>query len=564
MKNSGNFLLILGLTLGLCFTVTAQPPEKMSFQMVVRDAGNMLVTNQSLGVRISILRNAPNGNSVYTETHTASTNGNGLLTLEIGTGQPTPGSVFDSIDWSRNTYYLKSEIDLTGGNNYTISGAQQLVTVPYAFFAKTFKEGDYENLYNRPAGQNTGDILYWNAGDSSWHIIAAGSAGQVLTMTANGIPQWHTSYFNQNAPPTIVTDTIYNITGYTMDVGATIVNPGTTGIIASGVCWSTTNPSPSLGNNSTTDGSGTGSFVSHVSGLNSSTLYYIRAYATNSIGTSYGNVITITTPTHCGTVTDYDGNVYNTVYIGRQCWFKENLRTTHYADGNAITRAQNVVQTYYDAPAHYQNANSCYYFCNHDSTTKQDRGLLYTWYAVMKGAGSSDNNPSGILGVCPYGWHVPSSSEWCELENTLNPGIDVNCSNVGWRGTMAKMLSQPKYWSSYSNNSFTPGYWHTDSTGFNTTDFSLIPTGYIYMSTLSWLYYYSGGYNSSQDSYLCPYSSSNHSHYQYNPTGLNTSAFFWTSSSGKYRQISYSETGIYYNNGQTLTNAYSMRCVKDY
>ena len=195
---------------------------------------------------------------------------------------------------------------------------------------------------------------------------------------------------------------------------------------------------------------------------------------------------------------------------------------------------------------------SCYFFCDHDTTTKQYRGLLYTWYAVMKGAGSSDNNPSGILGVCPYGWHVPSSSEWCELENTLNPGIDVNCSNTGWRGTMAKMLSKPKYWNTYTNNSFTPGYWHTDSTGFNTTDFSLLPTGYVYNA----------------DRYASDYGSycgdnSTHYHYYYPRTGFTTDAYFWTSSSGKYRRINYAETGIYYSSA-SLTNAYSVRCVKDY
>jgi uncharacterized protein (TIGR02145 family) len=338
-----------------------------------------------------------------------------------------------------------------------------------------------------------------------------------------------------------------------MRVAATILDPGTTGIIASGVCWSETNPSPSIGNNNTTDGSGTGSFVSNVAGLKSNTRYYVRAYATNSVGTSYGNVLVITTPTHCGTVTDYDGNMYNTVYIGRQCWFKENLRTTHYADGNSITKAHNISQTYYNAMAHFQNGNSVWYFCNHDSTTKADRGLLYTWHAVMKGAGSSDNNPSGILGVCPYGWHVPSSSEWCELENNLNPGIDITCSNANFRGTMAKVLAKPKYWSSYTNNSFTPGYWHTDSTGFNTTDFSLIPTGYVYESGLS-----SSGYSD-----YCGYGSY-HTHWIYVRTGITTDAYFWTSSSGKSRQINYSETGIKLATGVTLTNAFSVRCIKDY
>ena len=160
---------------------------------------------------------------------------------------------------------------------------------------------------------------------------------------------------------------------------------------------------------------------------------------------------------------------------------------------------------------------------------------------------------SGILGVCPYGWHVPSSSEWCELENNLNPGIDITCSNANFRGTMAKILAKPKYWSSYTNNSFTPGYWHTDSTGFNTTDFSLIPTGYVYETSQ-----YSSGYSD-----YCGYGSY-HIHWIYVRTGITTDAYFWTSSSGKSRQINYSETGIKLATSVTLTNAYSVRCIKDY
>jgi uncharacterized protein (TIGR02145 family) len=118
---------------------------------------------------------------------------------------------------------------------------------------------------------------------------------------------------------------------------------------------------------------------------------------------------------------------------------------------------------------------------------------------------------------------------------------------------MAKVLAKPKYWSSYTNNSFTPGYWHTDSTGFNTTDFSLIPTGYVYESGLS-----SSGYSD-----YCGYGSY-HTHWIYVRTGITTDAYFWTSSSGKSRQINFSETGIKLATGVTLTNAYSVRCIKDY
>ncbi len=554
------FIILFSITTHLM----TQPPEKMSYQSVIRDVNNSLVVNQQVSIRISIIQHSPNGPTVFMETHTTTTNSNGLATIEIGSGQSVFLLTLNQLDWENDDFFIKTEIDATGGENYTISGIQQLLTVPYAFHSGTASHFDYNDLSNRPTGENKGDLLYWNPQDSSWHIVPIGSPGQVLIVGANGVPQWYTNVLHNNLPPSIITDSVFSITGYTMRVAATILDPGTTGIIASGVCWSETNPSPSIGNNNTTDGSGTGSFVSNVAGLKSNTRYYVRAYATNSVGTSYGNVLVITTPTHCGTVTDYDGNVYNTVYIGRQCWFKENLRTTHYADGNIVQKAPNISLTRYADMAHTQNGNSVWYFCNHDSTTKADRGLLYTWHAVMKGAGSSDNNPSGILGVCPYGWHVPSSSEWCELENNLNPGIDITCSNANFRGTMAKVLAKPKYWNSYTNNSFTPGYWHTDSTGFNTTDFSLIPAGYIYES-YGGIYYYST-YSSSYDSYYCPLqgNNNNHSHYTYHPANLTTDAYFWTSSSGKSRQINYSETGIKLATNVALINAYSVRCIKDY
>ncbi len=534
------------------------PPQKMTYQVVVRDANNELVVNQHVGIKVSILASMPNGLPVYEETHSVQTNHNALATVIVGTGTPTPGSVFANIDWPNDDFYLKCEIDPTGGSNYTITGTQQLVTVPYAFHSGTTSYFDFNALDNRPIGTNEGDILYWDVADSSWRVLPIGSPGQVLTAQNNGL-SWVTNPNTLNSiAPTIITDSVFNINGYTMNVHATITNAGSTGIIESGVCWSNTNPSPSIGNNHTVDGSSIGGFTSFVSGLKSNTTYYVCAYATNSVGTSYGNVITITTPTHCGFITDIDGNTYNTVYIGRQCWMKENLRTKTYADGIPISGATYTVQIANSVDAHGSKSNpsSCYYYSNNDTASAAIFGLLYTWPAVMKGAGSSNSNPSGILGVCPFGWHVPSCAEWCELENFLNTGIDMNCSNTGWRGTMAKMMSKPKYWSADAGNSFFPGYWTTDSTDFNTTGFSMIPNGYRYYTSS-----YST-WNFSSINTNC-YGQS-HYHY-YFATGAKTSAaYFWTSVSGTYRQFSSSQTGSYYGTGMDNSNALSVRCVKDY
>ena len=125
------FLLISTFAFG-------QTPQKMSYQAVVRDAENKLVINQSIGMRISIVQGSINGTEVYKEIYNPnpSTNSNGLVTIEIGAGIPIVGS-FATIDWSTGIYFIKTETDPTGGTNYSITGTSQLLSVPYALYAKT-------------------------------------------------------------------------------------------------------------------------------------------------------------------------------------------------------------------------------------------------------------------------------------------------------------------------------------------------------------------------------------------------------------------------------------------
>jgi hypothetical protein len=113
----------------------AQAPEKMSYQAVVRDSGDNLVTSQVVGMRISILQGTT---AVYVETQTPTTNVNGLVTLEIGGSSATVVSgIFSTIDWSTGTYFIKTETDPTGDTTYTITGTSQLLSVPYALQSKT-------------------------------------------------------------------------------------------------------------------------------------------------------------------------------------------------------------------------------------------------------------------------------------------------------------------------------------------------------------------------------------------------------------------------------------------
>ena len=116
--------------------VWAQAPEKMSYQAVVRDASDALVTSTAVGMQLSILQGSATGIAVYVETQTLTTNANGLVSLEIGTGTIVSGD-FTTIDWANDTYFIKTETDPIGGTTYTITGTSQLMSVPYALYAKT-------------------------------------------------------------------------------------------------------------------------------------------------------------------------------------------------------------------------------------------------------------------------------------------------------------------------------------------------------------------------------------------------------------------------------------------
>jgi hypothetical protein len=113
-------------------------PEQISYQAVVRDATNAIVANKLVGMRISVLQATADGTAVYVETQTPTTNANGLLSIYIGAGTPFGSGVFSNIVWSTGPYFIKIEIDPSGDTaNYTITGTTQLVSVPFALYAKT-------------------------------------------------------------------------------------------------------------------------------------------------------------------------------------------------------------------------------------------------------------------------------------------------------------------------------------------------------------------------------------------------------------------------------------------
>ena len=130
----------------------AQVPQKMSYQSAIINSSNEYVVNQSIGLQISILQGSVSGNAIYVETHSPTTNANGLVSIEIGNGNVVSGT-FANIDWQNNTYFIKTETDPSGGTNYSITGTSQLLSVPYALHAKSAENvfsGDYNDLTNKP------------------------------------------------------------------------------------------------------------------------------------------------------------------------------------------------------------------------------------------------------------------------------------------------------------------------------------------------------------------------------------------------------------------------------
>jgi hypothetical protein len=178
---------LLAKELPYATSLFAQIPERMSFQAVIRNSSNQLVTSQEVGMKISILQGSASGSPVYIETNTPTTNANGLATIEIGGGSVVSGA-FSTIDWANGPYFIKTETDPSGGTNYIITGTSQLLSVPYALHAKTAENafsGDYEDLTNKPTlfqSALTDATLTGDGTSSSPLKIAQQSAtsGQVL------------------------------------------------------------------------------------------------------------------------------------------------------------------------------------------------------------------------------------------------------------------------------------------------------------------------------------------------------------------------------------------------
>jgi uncharacterized protein (TIGR02145 family) len=247
--------------------------------------------------------------------------------------------------------------------------------------------------------------------------------------------------------------------------------------------------------------------------------YTVSLTVTNRYGSDTENktgLIRVTDP-----LTDYDGHVYQTVQIGNQLWMRENLKTTHYADGTALVDGTGTVDITGDYTTKY------YFAYNDDENYVDVHGRLYTWAAAMNGAESSETNPGTVQGVCPVGWHVPSDDEWMELERHLGmPELEVH--GTYWRGTNEGLIlreSGSSHWWDYIRY----------ISGTNESGFTALPGG-------------SRGYNGSF-------------------RDLKERANYWSateslSSHAWARRLYYNHPDVY-RYDDYKSRAYSIRCIKD-
>ena len=290
--------------------------------------------------------------------------------------------------------------------------------------------------------------------------------------------------------PVVITDTVSDIADFTATCGGTVTDDGGDSMVTRGVCWSTA-PNPIIDNIHTFDGHGMGSFTSGLTGLSSGLTIYVRAYATNHEGTAYGNEVTFSIPINPNgdsrscpstpTLTDVDGNIYNTVQIGDQCWLRENLRTTRYADGTPIEHGNGASYT-----------TPYWYYPMDDAANKPNYGLLYNWPAVVRGVTGSAANPSGVQGICPDGWHVPSVAEWTQLTDYVSSQSEYVCG--GNYINIAKAMVSTVGWdlSSMSNPCLAG---NNDPATNNATGFGALPAGVYYDNNVDGFIFFGRGFN---------------------------------------------------------------------
>ena len=358
-----------------------------------------------------------------------------------------------------------------------------------------------------------------------------------------------------------LTATVDNVTQETASVLSAVTADGGAEITERGICWST-DTLPTIDNyrmvDTTGENIGLGDYISQITTLTPSLTYHVRAYAINFEGVGYSEDVTFTTPSPSNlcegtpTVTDHEGNVYNTVKIGYQCWTRENMRCTTLPDGTPIGLGGNLDGTASGKQAH--DTLKLYYNDLQATVPLEQRGYYYNWYAAMDTVSSTGPVIASFekrRGICPEGWHVPSYTELDTLENYMSRQSEYQCRETsGSSKYIAKALASKYGWKAYSSTDSC--YVGVNPENNNASGMSMVPAGYWTWSRPSYIddkteiaYFWSSSiYHNSQgvnEGYVSEYEL----HYDRNSCGMSGYSMMSNRNAGMPVRCLRDTTGLY-------------------
>jgi uncharacterized protein (TIGR02145 family) len=450
MKKLITLLFIIHCSLFIAFS---QAPNQFKYQVVVRDGSGILITGQTVYFRISILKGGIAGTVSYSEEQQTQTNQFGLANLNIGNGTNQQGSI-GSIDWGADTYFLKIEYKQTSGGTYQEMGKSQLLSVPYSLYSNTAGSIGIPGIIGQTLFHNgemwTANSTIFNDGTNvgigtrkpnyKLHINGTAKANTIQLGSSVGPIQeswWEFGVDNNNGAGI---DFHTHTTGST-DYDARIYRePGDDGNFnifnfGNGNLYLGANNSPSdivvTANHNVGIGTTTPQAKLDISSVSSGFLPPRMTTAQmNAIASPVEGLTIYNTDKHglcfyytrwncigvnelqkiysCGNIyfDPVDNNYYNTVLIDTQCWMAENLKTTHYSNGDDIPNVTDNTQWINLSTGAY-----CDY--NNNANNSAVYGRLYNWFTV------NDSRK-----ICPSGWHVPEDWDWTTLTNYLG-GLNV-------------------------------------------------------------------------------------------------------------------------------------------